>query len=82
MRTLIKFRFWLEVDGSRFYGTVERYPPGGWIRTLSDWRGATYYHAGTVAGGIRSSPAEAFDALIVEVGRIWGVRTDGPWRFQ
>jgi hypothetical protein len=82
MKALIRFRFWLEVDGSRFYGTVERYPPGGWIRTLCDQRGVTYYRAGTVAGGIRSSSAEALDALIVDVGRIWGVRTDGPRRSQ
>ncbi len=82
MRTLIKFRFWLEVDGSRFYGTVERYPPGGWIRSLSDRRGVTYFHAGTVAGGIRSSPAEALDGLVVDVGRIWGVNTAGPRRVE
>lgn len=82
MRTLIKFRFWLEMDGSRFYGTVERYPPGGWSRSLSDRRGVTYYHAGTVAGGIRPSVGEAFDALVVDVGRIWGVKTDGPRTFQ
>lgn len=82
MRALVRFRFWLEVDGSRFYGTVERYPTGGWTRSLTDRRGTPYYHAGTVAGGIRPSAGEAFAALVVDVGRIWGVNIEGPWRFQ
>jgi hypothetical protein len=82
MRVLIKFRVRLDVNGSSFYGTVERYPEGGWMRMLSDQRGVMYYHAGTDAGGIRSSPAEALRALIVDVGRIWGINTGAPWQFE
>lgn len=81
-RELTKVRARARTGEGTFCGSVQR-EPSGWTRMLySDqsyrW---PYYHSGT-NGAVCVSFSQAFDALIRDIGRIWGVNVERPWLLE